>query len=76
LADFLTAVRRREGANPLVTPADAHFSTSTVQLAMLAYETGAKVTWNAAAAEIEDNPAAARLLKRDYRAGWEHPFPG
>jgi predicted dehydrogenase len=76
MAAFLTAVRTRQEPEPLCTPADSHLSTSTVQLAMIAYETGGKVTWNAAAAQIEDNPAAARLLKRDYRSPWKHPHQG
>ena len=73
MAAFLTAVRTRKEPEPLVTPADAHLSTSTVKLAMIAYESGSKLTWNAATAQIDDNPAAARLLKRDYRAPWKHP---
>lgn len=76
MAAFLTAVRTREAPEPLVTPTDAHRSTSAVQLAMLSYETGAKVTWNDETAQIEDNPDAAGLLKRDYRAPWKHPYAG
>jgi predicted dehydrogenase len=76
MAAFLTAVRTRQEPEPLVSPADAHLSTSTVQLAMMAYESGSKVTWNAATAEIEDNPAAAGLVKRDYRAPRKHPYQG
>lgn len=76
MAAFLTAVRTRNESEPLVTPADAHLSTSAVQLAMIAYETGGKVTWDAATAQIEGNPAAAGLLKRDYRAPWNHPDQG
>lgn len=74
MAAFLTAVRTREAPEPLVTPADAHRSTSAVQLAMLSYETGAKVTWNDKTAQVEDNPAAARRLLREYRAPWKHPY--
>jgi predicted dehydrogenase len=76
MAAFLTAVRTRETPEPLVTPADAHRSTAAVQLAMLSYETGTKVVWNDETAQIEDNAAAARLLKRDYRGPWQHPYSG
>ena len=76
MAAFLAAVRTRNAPESLCTPADAHHSTSTVQLAMIAYESGTPVTWNAATAQIENNPAAARLLKRDYREPWIHPYPG
>jgi predicted dehydrogenase len=76
MAAFLTAVRTREEPEPLVTPADAHLSTSAVQLAMIAYETGGKVTWDAANAQTEGNAAAEGLLKREYRAPWNHPYQG
>jgi predicted dehydrogenase len=76
MAAFLTTVRTRKEPEPLVTPADAHLSTSTVKLAMIAYESGSKVTWNTATSQLEGNPAAARLLKRDYRAPWKHPHQG
>jgi predicted dehydrogenase len=76
MAAFLSAVRTRESSEPLVTPADAHRSTSAVQLAMLSYETGGKVIWDDESAQIHDNPDAARLLKRDYRAPWKHPYAG
>jgi predicted dehydrogenase len=75
MAAFLTAVRTRE-PEPLVTPADAHLSTSAVQLAMIAYESGGKVTWDAATGQIEGAAAAAGLLKREYRAPWKHPYQG
>jgi predicted dehydrogenase len=76
MAAFLTAVRTRNEPEPLCTPLDAQLSTATVQLAMLSYATESKVTWNAATSQIENNPAAARLLKRDYRAPWKHPYQG
>jgi predicted dehydrogenase len=73
MAAFLTAVRTRQEPEPLVTPADAHLSTSAVQLAMIAYESGSKVTWDSATAQIEGSPTADGLLKREYRAPWKHP---
>ena len=76
MAAFLTAVRTRQEPEPLCTTAEAHLSTTAVQLAMIAYETSSKVTWNAATGQIENNPAAARLLKRDYRSPWKHPYQG
>ncbi len=74
LAAFLESVRTR--TEPVSTPADAFLSTSTVQLAMISYETGTKVAWDAKAEQILDNPAASKLLKRDYRAPWKHPYAG
>lgn len=71
MAEFLEAVRTRK--RPAATTEDAHFSTTTVQLAAIAYETGSKITWDAATEQIPDNLAAAKLLKREYRAPWKHP---
>ncbi len=70
---FLTAVRTRQTSDRLCPTTEGHRSSSTVQLAMTAYETGSKVSWNAATNQIEGNPAAAQLLKREYRTGWKHP---
>ena len=74
MAEFLNAVRERKP--PGCTIADAHLSTTTVKLAMIAYETGAKITWDANAEQIVGNTDAAKLLKREYRAPWKHPWRG
>lgn len=74
MADFLQAVRTRK--QPCCTIEDAYRSTTTVKLAMISYETGTPVTWNAAAESIVENPSAAKLLKREYRAPWKHPSAG
>ncbi len=69
---FLGAVRARR--QPSCAIADAYASTTTVKLAMIAYETGAKITWDAASEQIAGNAGAAKPLKRDYRAPWQHPY--
>jgi predicted dehydrogenase len=71
MAEFLEAVRKR--TQPGCTTEDAFRSTATVQLAAIAYETGTKVDWDAGTELIWENPAAAQLLKREYRAPWRHP---
>jgi predicted dehydrogenase len=71
MADFLAAVHTR--GKPICSMADAACSTATVQLAMIAYETGTPVVWNEQTQQIVGNAAAARLLKREYRAPWKHP---
>jgi len=72
MKDFLDAVRMRQ--QPGCTIADAYDSTTTVKLATIAYDTGAKVTWDAASEQIVGNAEAAKLLKREYRAPWRHPY--
>ncbi len=71
MADFLACVRSRK--QPVCSVKDAHRSTATVQLGMIAYESGSVVAWDGGKEEILDNPAAAKLLKREYRSPWEHP---
>ncbi len=74
MANFLEAVRTRQ--QPLCPIADAFQSTATVQLAMISYETGSTVQWDAEQMQIVENPAAAQLLKREYRQPWQHPYGG
>jgi len=72
MQDFLTCVRNRQ--QPLCQPEDAFNSTTTVQLGMIAYQAGAKITWDAATEQIAGNPQANQMLKRDYRQPWVHPY--
>jgi predicted dehydrogenase len=72
MADFLQSVKTRE--KPLCTPRDAFFSTATVQLGMIAYETAEKIRWDHDTLQILGSDQAAALLKRSYRAPWKHPF--
>jgi predicted dehydrogenase len=73
MAEFLNAVRTRK--QPGCQPQDAYLSTSTVKLAMIAYETGTRIEWDAQQEQIIGNPAAAKLLRREYRKPWVHPSP-
>lgn len=73
MADFLRCVRTRQA--PACTVEEAHRSTTTVQLGMIAYESNSVIRWDEAAEQIVNNPAAAALLKRDYRPPYEHPYP-
>lgn len=72
MAGFLDAIRTRKA--PAASVEDAYFSTATVQLAMIAYETQSKISWDAAKEEITSHQAANQLLKREYRAPWQHPW--
>jgi predicted dehydrogenase len=71
MKEFLEAVRARKPAGCAIE--DAYLTTTTVQLAMMAYETGAPVEWNAATEQIANNDAAAKLLRREYREPYKHP---
>ena len=72
MADFLDAVRERRP--PSCPIEDGYKSTATVQLAMAAYESNTILRWDEKTEQVLDNPAAASLLKRDYRKPWVHPY--
>jgi len=72
VANFLNAVRNKDKTMIICDPGDAFKSTATVQLAMIAYNTGSIVKWDQQKKEITGNPQAAAMLKREYRK-YEHP---
>ncbi len=72
MAEFLSAVRTRQKPGCLVE--DAYASTAAVKLAMIAYDTGARVSWDSAREQVAGHPDAAKLLQRDYRKPWVHPY--
>ena len=74
MANFLEAVRTRK--QPDCPPEDGFQSTAMVQLGMIAYNTKSLVNWDARSMQIVGNPAAAKLLKREYRAPYKHPWAG
>ncbi|MFB3905615.1 MAG: Gfo/Idh/MocA family protein [Acidobacteriota bacterium] len=71
MANFLEAVRTRQ--KPTCDVLDGYYSTTAVQLAMIAYRAGTKVRWNSQKEQIVDNPSASALLKRPYRPPYKHP---
>lgn len=71
MADFLDAVRNRR--RPACRIEDAFHSTTAVQLAMISYRAGTRVDWDRAGERVATNPQAAALLKRPYRAPYQHP---
>jgi predicted dehydrogenase len=74
MANFLEGMRTRQPA--MCRPSDAYASTTTVQLAMIAYQAGARITWDAVKEQVVGNPAAAGMVKREYRAPYQHPWIG
>jgi len=43
---------------------------------MIAYDVESKITWDQESQTITGNPRAAKLLKREYRQPWKHPYNG
>lgn len=73
VAAFLNSVRNKDRKSITVTPEDAFMSTATVQLAMIAFDTGSTVKWDLQKIDIQGNPEASKLLSRPYRARYAHP---
>jgi len=72
MKEFLNAVRTRQ--QPGCKIEDAYASTTAVKLAMISYDTGCKITWDSQQEQIVNNEAAAKLLRREYRAPLKHPY--
>jgi len=72
MAEFLTAIRTGGQAGCRIE--EAYRSTTCVKLAMISFDTGSRIAWDGIQEDIPGNPAAARLLKRDYRSPWTHPY--
>lgn len=69
---FLRAVRDRTPTACSID--DAFQSTATVQLGMISYETSSQVRWDQSKRDVVGNEDASRLLKREYRKPWKHPY--
>lgn len=73
VGEFIKAATTKDPSFISCTTEDGFQSTASVQLAMIAYETGEPVYWNNQSMEVEDQLAQQHLM-RDYRAQWVHPF--
>jgi hypothetical protein len=73
MSNFLDAVRTRKQPDCIID--DAFQSTATVQLAMISHYAGNnRIDWDAKTERITNSPAANKLLKREYRAPYKHPY--
>ena len=70
-ADFLAAIET--GAKPACDIADAHRATTCALLGMLSLKAGRSIAWDASRETIPGDAEAAKLLRREYRKGWEYP---
>jgi len=73
MENFLNAVRKKDKKLISCSTVEAFKSTATVQLAMISYYTGSVVKWDQQKKEINGNPEAANLLRRNYRGKHIHP---
>ncbi len=70
-ADFLQAID--QDRRPVCDIQEIQYSTNASLLGMLALKLGRSVAWDGRKEEVIGDPEANRLLKRDYRQGWEYP---
>ncbi len=70
-ADFLKAIRT--GSKPISTIEEIQLSTNCALLGMLSYKLGRSIEWDAAKELCVGDHAANKLLRREYRKGWEFP---
>jgi predicted dehydrogenase len=70
-ADFLDAIKTSR--RPVSDIEEIHLSTNVSLLGMLSYRLGRSVTWDGAKEECIGDPEADKMLRREYRKGWEYP---
>jgi predicted dehydrogenase len=71
MQDFLKA--REEKRKPVADIEQGHISTASCILANLSMKLGRSLTWDPAKHQVVNDTEANKLLKRPYRAGYEHP---
>jgi predicted dehydrogenase len=69
LENFLACVR--SGQRPNAEIEEGHKSTLLCHLGNIAYRTGHTLDLDPATGQVQNDPAASALWKREYRAGWE-----
>jgi len=73
MLDFLAAVDRR--SRPVADIEEGHISTASCILANLAMQVGRPLVYDPTKREVVGDPEATALLRRPYRAPWQHPEP-
>jgi predicted dehydrogenase len=71
LLDFLAAVEKRR--RPVADIEEGHLSTASCILANLAMQLGRPLTYDPKKREVVGDAEATALLRRPYRAPWQHP---
>ena len=72
MIDFLAAVDKR--SKPIADIEEGHISTASCILANVSAEIGRAVVYNPKKRVVEDDRAATKLLRKEYRRPWKHPM--
>ena len=71
MLDFLAAIEKR--SRPVADIEQGHISTASCILANLSMKVGRPLVYDPAKRQIVGDSAANKLLRRPYRAPWQHP---
>lgn len=73
MKDWLKAIETR--SHPVSDIEQGHISTASCILANMSMKLGRSLAWDPVKGEITGDPEANQLLRRPYRAPWQHPEP-
>jgi predicted dehydrogenase len=71
MLDFLAAIAKR--SRPVADIEQGHISTASCILANLSMKVGRTLNYDPAKREVTGDAEATALLRRPYRAPWQHP---
>ncbi len=73
MLDFLKAIE--DGGKPVADVEEGHISTASCILANMSMELGRPLRYDPERRVVTGDEEATRLLRRNYRTGYEHPDP-
>ena len=74
MLNFLEAVDK--GTRPVADIEQGHISTASCIIANLAMQLQRPLSYDPVKRIITGDEEATKLLQRQYRSPWQHPFPG
>ena len=74
MRNFLSCIATR--GRPVADIQEGHISTASCIMANLSVKLGRSLAWDGSAGQVVGDPEANLLLRRPYRAPWEHPQLG
>ena len=72
-ADFLTAIRSDGKIKAVSDIGEVHLASNMALLGMVSMKLGRSLDWDGATERILNDEAANKLLRRDYRKGYDYP---
>jgi hypothetical protein len=72
MQDFLAAIETR--GRPVADVEEGHISTASCIMANISMQTGRPITYDSKKHVVVGDSQATKLLRRDYRKPWKHPY--